>query len=93
MPPSTTMARITADSRKVKLSGLMKPWRVAKKQPANPAKAVPSAKADSLLAVGLMPNDRQAISSSRSASQARPTGRRRMRKDTRLVISASSRIT
>ncbi len=32
MPPSTTMARMMADSMKVKLSGLMKPWRVAKKR-------------------------------------------------------------
>src|SRR5262249_13861150 len=31
MPPSTTIARIVADSMKVKLSGLMKPCRVAKK--------------------------------------------------------------
>ena len=30
MPPSTTMARISADSLKVKDSGLMKPCRVAK---------------------------------------------------------------
>ena len=32
MPPSTTIARMIADSMKVKLSGLMKPWRVAKKR-------------------------------------------------------------
>ena len=37
MPPSTTIARMMADSMKVKISGLMKPWRVAKKVPAKPA--------------------------------------------------------
>ena len=32
------MARIVADSMKVKLSGLTKPWRTAKKDPAKPPK-------------------------------------------------------
>src|SRR5690606_21629593 len=41
MPPSTTIARIRADSMKVKLSGLMKPWRVAKKEPPNPPNMAP----------------------------------------------------
>ena len=36
MPPSTTMATITADSMKVKLSGEMKPCRAAKNEPAKP---------------------------------------------------------
>ena len=89
MPPSTTIARIVADSMKVKLSGLMKPCRVAKKQPAKPPNIAPIAKADSLTLVGLMPSARQAISSSRSASQARPTGSLRMRNVKKLVISAS----
>ena len=40
-PPKTTIARITADSMKVKLSGLMKPWRVAKNEPAKPANIAP----------------------------------------------------
>ena len=44
MPPSTTMARMIADSMKVKDSGLMKPCRVAKKAPAK-ATAKPAAKA------------------------------------------------
>ena len=78
---------------KVKLSGLMKPCRVAKKQPAKPPNIAPMAKAESLTLVGLMPSARQAISSSRNASQARPTGSRRMRKVKKLVISASARIT
>ncbi len=42
--------------------------------------------------VVLMPSERQAISSSRSASQARPIGSRRERIVTPLVISASTRI-
>ena len=75
---------------KVKLSGLMKPCRVAKKQPAKPPNIAPSAKAVSLVLVGLMPSARQAISSSRSASQARPIGSLRMRSMKRLVSSASS---
>ena len=62
---------------KVKLSGLMKPWRVAKKAPAKPPNMAPMAKAESLVMVVLMPSERQAIWSSRIASQARPTGRRR----------------
>ena len=36
MPPSTTIARMIADSMKVKLSGLMKPCRAAKNEPAKP---------------------------------------------------------
>src|SRR5262249_38023181 len=74
MPPSTTIARIMADSMKVKLSGLMKPWRVAKNEPAKPPNIAPIANAVSLVLVGLMPSAREAISSSRSASQARPIG-------------------
>src|SRR5689334_18633913 len=92
MPPSTTIARIVADSMNVKLSGLIKPCRVAKKQPAKPPNIAPIAKAESLTLVGLIPSARQAISSSRSASQARPTGSRRMRNVKRFVISARTRI-
>ena len=68
MPPSTTIARMIALSRKLKLSGLMKPWRTAKNEPAKPPKAAPSAKAVSFVAVVSMPSDRHAISSSRRAS-------------------------
>ena len=78
-PPSTTIARMMADSMNTKLSGLTKPWRVAKKQPAKPPNMAPMAKAVSLVFVVLMPRERQAISSSRSASQARPIGSRRRR--------------
>ena len=93
MPPSTTIARITADSKKVKLSGLTKNCRTAKKEPAKPANIAPIAKAVSLVFVGLMPSARHAVSSSRSASQARPMGRRRKRMVKKLVMSASTRIT
>ena len=70
-----------------------KPWRAAKKQPAKPPNMAPMAKAVSLVLVVLMPSERQAISSSRSASQARPTGRRRRRTVTKAVSRASARMT
>ena len=57
----------------------MKPWRVAKNEPAKPPNIAPMAKAVSLVVVVLMPSERQAISSSRIASQARPIGSRRSR--------------
>ena len=78
---------------KVKLSGLMKPCRVAKNAPAKPPNMAPMAKAVSLVLVTLMPSARQAISSSRNASQARPIGSRRSRSVTQLVSSASARMT
>ena len=93
MPPSTTIDRIVADSMKVKDSGEMKPCRAAKNEPAKPPNIAPMAKAVSLVLVVLMPSERQAISSSRSASQARPTGSRRSRTVTKAVSSASARIT
>ena len=92
MPPSTTMATMTADSMKVKLSGEMNPCRAAKKEPAKPANIAPMAKAVSLVLVVLMPSERQAISSSRKASQARPIGKRRSRKVMAAVTSARPRI-
>src|SRR6185437_15302026 len=92
MPPSTTMASTSADSWKVKDSGEMKPWRVAKNAPAKPPNMAPVANAVSLVVVVLMPSARQATSSSRSASQARPIGSRRRRIVTQLVSSASARI-
>ena len=57
----------------------MKPCRAAKNEPAKPPNIAPIANAVSLVLVVLMPSERQAISSSRSASQARPTGRWRSR--------------
>src|SRR5207248_9529539 len=64
MPPSTTMASTSADSWKVKDSGLIKPCRVAKKAPAKPPNMAPVANAVSLVVVVLMPRARQATSSS-----------------------------
>ncbi len=43
MPPSTTIARIIAESMKVKLSGLMKLLCAAKTTPTSPAQKAPSA--------------------------------------------------
>src|SRR6476469_5390384 len=73
-PPSTTMARIVALSMKVKLDGETNPWRTAKKAPAKPPNIAPSAKAASFSFTVSRPSERQAISSSRKASQARPNG-------------------
>lgn len=92
MPPSTTMASTSADSWNVNDSGLMKPWRVAKNAPAKPPNIAPVANAVSLVVVVLMPSERHATSSSRSASHALPIGRRRRRMVTQLVSSASARI-
>ena len=50
------------------------------------------ANAVSFVFVVLMPSERQAISSSRSASHARPIGKRRNRTVTAAVINASARI-
>ena len=58
----------------VKLSGLTKPWRVANNEPAMPAMNAPKAKAESLIVVGLSPSATDAVSSSRNASSARPSG-------------------
>ncbi|MCY1529687.1 hypothetical protein D9M68_648470 [compost metagenome] len=91
MPPSTTMARMIADSMKVKDCGLTRPCRAAKKLPAKPAKQAPRVKAESLIAVGFMPSARQAISSSRRASQARPIGMRNRRLITNRVSNTSTR--
>src|SRR5690606_14015394 len=88
IPPSTTMARMRADSRNVNDSGFTRPWRAAKKAPPKPAKTAPMVKADSLMLVGLRPRDRHAISSSRNASQARPIGMRITRFETNSVMSA-----
>ncbi len=93
IPPSTTMASTVALSMKVKLSGLMKPWRVAKKQPASPPKKAPMAKAESLVVVMLIPSARQAISSSRIASHTRPKGSRRSLRLTASVRRTRARIT
>ena len=63
-----------------------------KKRAGKSANIAPSAKAVSLVLVVLMPSERQAISSSRKASQARPTGKRRSLRVTTLVRSARQRM-
>src|SRR5215813_10651953 len=92
VPPIMITAAITADSMKVKLSGEMNPCRAAKNDPAKPANIAPMAKAVSLVLVVLMPSERQAISSSRKASHARPIGSRRSRTVMAAVIRARARI-
>ena len=72
MPPSTTIATTMIDSCSTKLSGEMKPWIEEKMPPATPPKLAPIAKARSLMRVVLIPIARAAVSSSRTASQARP---------------------
>ena len=86
------MATIMIDSCRLNDSGEMKPCRVAKKEPAMPPNIAPMAKAVSLVLRVLMPSERQAISSSRNASQARPIGSLRRRRVTKLVKSASARM-
>src|SRR5260221_473669 len=73
MPPSTTIETTMIDSTSTKLSGEMKPWIAENMPPARPPKLAPMAKARSLRLRVLMPMARAAISSSRIASQARPT--------------------
>ncbi|MNN92692.1 hypothetical protein D3C81_2110090 [compost metagenome] len=87
------MARMIADSMKVKDSGVTRPWRAAKKLPAKPAKLAPRVKADNLMMVGFRPRARQAISSSRNASQARPRGMRSKRLMTNRANSARNNAT
>ena len=87
------MARMIADSLNVKDSGEMKPCRAAKNTPATPPSMAPSAKAESLALVTFMPSALQAISSSRTASHARPMGNLRKRLTSTLVSSDNTRIT
>ncbi len=93
IPPSTTIASTNADSAKVKDSGLTKPWRAANSVPAKPANAALMVKAVSLIRRGLKPSERQAISSSRNASHARPSGIRSRRLMTNRLSTTSSNAT
>ena len=88
IPPRTTIANIIADSINVKLSGLTKPCLVAKNEPANPPNIAPIAKAVNFVFVGFIPIALQAVSSSRRASQALPTGRFRIVIVKKFVIKA-----
>ena len=91
MPPSTTMATITIDSIRMKLSGEMKPWNAANIAPETPPKEAPIANASSLMLRVFTPIALAAISSSRIAIQARPMRESSRRTLTRMITSASSR--
>ena len=82
------------DQRRLEIARAMctDPVLLCLDEPAKPPNMAPSAKAVSLVFVVLMPSERQAISSSRRASQARPIGSRRRRIVTKLVIRASPRM-
>ncbi|MOA55196.1 hypothetical protein D3C78_1789480 [compost metagenome] len=87
------MASTKADSAKVNDSGLTNPWRAANSVPAKPANAALMVNAVSLMRVGFRPSERQAISSSRNASHARPSGIRSRRLITNSVTTTSSSAT
>ena len=90
IPPSTTIARMVADSMKVKLSGLTTPG-APRRRVGEPGEHRPERKAVSLVLVVLMPSERQAISSSRrpprrgrsaaGAAQRDEVGEQRERQD------------
>src|SRR5690606_11682971 len=93
MPPSTTMHSTAMDSVRLKLSGLTKPCMEANMQPAIPPNDAPMAKASNLMLRVLMPMALAAISSSRTASQARPIREccRRAQMMTMTMVRNSSR--
>ncbi len=76
------------DSTSTKLSGETNPWIAENMPPATPPKLAPMAKASSFSRVVSMPVARAAISSSRTASQARPM--REFCSRTLMKITASS---
>jgi len=71
---STTIARISARFGEVHRFRTDKALPRGEEGPCKAAEEAPLAKAASLALVVLIPSERQAISSSRNASQARPTG-------------------
>ena len=73
MPPRTTIASTVNDTMNVNWSGLTVTSFDALNTPAMPAVDAPSAKASSLVVTVLMPLAAAASSSSRIASQARPS--------------------
>jgi len=93
MPPKITMARIRMDCTSVKDSGLTNSCLAAKTTPMAPEKAAPVAKAMSLVRSRAMPMARAATSSSRMATQARPSGESLRRTLTRVTspINTSTR--
>ena len=73
MPPSTTIASTMIDSNSPKLSGLTNSCVAEKMPPAMPPNDAPIANARSFTLRVLMPMALAATSSSRIASQARPS--------------------
>src|SRR6202048_3714572 len=80
MPPSRMMDTKISDSLNVKLLGAMKPTRYAERAPASPVRKLPTVKARIFQRATSNPNAAAAVSSSRTASRARPTKERSMRK-------------
>ena len=72
-PPSTTMHSSMIDTWNSKAPGVMACSLAAYTEPANPENDAPSAKASSLVVMGLTPVQSAAVSSSRMAIQARPS--------------------
>ena len=72
MPPMMTMARTRIDWVNRKVFGNTAPCSAANSEPANPENEAPMANAQSFAEVVLMPTAEAAISSSRTATQARP---------------------
>ena len=72
-PPSTTMHSSMIDTWNSKAPGVMACSLAAYTEPANPENDAPSAKASSLVVIGLTPVQSAAVSSSRMAIQARPS--------------------
>src|SRR5262249_1211551 len=85
MPPRMTMASTPIDSRNVNDSGLMKSCLALKMTPITPAKEAPAANARSFIRTSGTPIAWAATSSSRMASQARPTWERSSRWLTRMT--------
>jgi len=77
---------------KVKSSGPVNWLREANRAPPNPAKAAPMAKAMSFCVNVLIPMARETVSSSRMASQARPTREFCKRLVTKMINIAARKI-
>ena len=94
MPPRSTIDTRISESPKVKLFGATKPVIMAYTAPASPARKLPSVKAVIFQRATSMPKAAQAVSSSRTASSARPIQERSRRRTsvnaTAAMTSASS---
>ena len=78
-PPRTTMQRSMIDTWNSNAPGVMAWSLAAYTEPAKPENEAPSAKARSLVEIGLTPVQSAAVSSSRMAIQARPRRESRSR--------------